>query len=60
MHHHAIRAREMTDQGAGSVIHLWDLDLDAQIARLQVLNKSEAELARAIRLMIGPSRSRNE
>ena len=56
----AIASRKAFQERARPVMHLWDLDLDTQIARLQVLNRSEAELARAIRVMIGPSGSRNE
>jgi hypothetical protein len=41
-------------------LHPWNLDLDTQIARLKALNRSEAELAQAIRVMIDPSATGKE
>ncbi len=51
----AIRVGEAVDHAAGPVRDLWGLNPDAQIARLRALNRSEAQLAQAIRRMVWPS-----
>lgn len=55
-----VQLLEMNPKGTNAILHLWDLDLYTQIARLHVLNRSEAELARAIQRMIEPSTTGEE
>lgn len=51
----AIEAYEAVDHGSSLLARSWSFAMDAEIARLQLLNRSEVRLAHAIRRMVEPS-----
>lgn len=58
MLYHSAPADKRFNRNSRTILELKLSDLDAQITRLQVLNRSEANLANAIRSMFDQSGSR--